>query len=628
MYSSSKLISVKEAGEKISKYMKVIEDKEVVATVDAFERVCAEDVYSPMDNPPFNRSEVDGFAVRTAEFKTHGGQSTTTLDIGGTVEIGIATPAEFGENTCVRISTGSIVPKGYDAVFKIEDVTVKGNKVIFKGKPPKFSNIALAGSDVLKDDLIIRQYSKITEKEIGALAVLGIEKITVFRKVRIGIISSGNELIMPGNELQPGQTYEGNAAVLRTILGKYHFFNTVFYGIVPDSEEDTRNILEKAFSENDVVITTGGSSAGEKDYIGRIAASYNPGVIFHGIDMKPGKPTFFALNGKKILIGLPGFPLSSYIAFTQIFLYKLLGMAHVQPILTETDVQLAMGISARKGGTNFIPVVLYIYDSIYAFPIDGESGSISRLLRSDAIGEVVAKSDRLFPGDTVTITTIEGEQDFLWAVFVGLTDPLMDTIFSISGNPVSMYRTSIEDGMRCLEEGYAPLMGIMVKAGRKPPFKNKDKYSFFKIFSSETGLVFRNGDPIISDDFDHKNEIVVGIPGNGIYPQESIEKCIESIPSAARPPGFSTVDYGDLRSIALAVRSGDISIGLGNRHTASKYNLGFKPVYRETYYVVVTREQKQEFIDTMKKAYQNGALKVLKEKYGSYEIHDDVFLPK
>lgn len=625
MYSSSKLISVEEALVKISEHMKPIEEKETIPVKDAYGRVCAEDVFSSMDNPPFNRSEVDGFAVRTDELTADGVGETTTLDIGGTVEIGISTHVKSHRNACLRIATGSVIPNGYDAVFRKEDVSVSGNRVTFSGKLPKFTNIAMAGSDVLRGDLIVRKDTKITEKEMGILSITGVIKITVFRKIRIGIIPSGNELAAPGNELKPGQTYEGNATILNSIIGRYHFFSSIAYDVVPDGEEETMNAMEKAFRENDVVITTGGSSAGEKDFIGKIAASYSPGIIFHGIDMKPGKPTFFAMNGKKMLIGLPGFPVSSFIAFKEIFLEKLLEMAHFYPELTITDVELAMEIGARKGGTNYIPLLLNAYDNIYAFPIGGESGSISRVLRSDCIGEVVAKDDHLYPGDTVTVKTIDNDTASLGIVFVGYTDPLMDTLFSISGYRISMYRTSLEDGMRCLEQGSAPFMGFMIDDGKKPSLRIKAKHSFFRIFTSETGLIFRKDDTIISGAAEPENGIVVGVPGYDMYSRNSIEKCIAALPSTVNHHGYSTVIYNDIRSIALAVRSGTIPVGLGNRHTASQYNLDFKPVLRETYYVVAAREREDEFIDALKNARKNGALKVLSEKYVHYEIHNDTF---
>ena len=625
MYSSSKLISVEEALEKISEHMKPVEEKETIPVKDAYGRVCAEDVYSSMDNPPFNRSEVDGFAVRTHELTAEGMGDTTTLDIGGIVEIGISTHVEFHSNTCLRIATGSVVPDEYDAVFRKEDVSVNGNKVLFSGKPPKFTNIAMAGSDVLRGDLIVRKNTKITEKEMGILSITGIVKVTVFRKIRIGIIPSGNELAAPGNELKPGQTYEGNATILKSVIEKYHFFSAIAYDVVPDGKEETMNAMEKAFRENDVVITTGGSSAGEKDFIGKIAASYSPGIIFHGIDMKPGKPTFFAMNGKKILIGLPGFPVSSFIAFREIFLETLLEMAHFYPELTYTDVELAMGIGAKKGATNYIPLLLNAYDNIYAFPIGGESGSISRVLRSDSIGEVIAKDHQLYPGDTVTVKTIGNELTPLGVVFVGYTDPLMDTLFSISGYRISMYRTSLEDGMRCLENGYAPFMGFMMEDRKKPHLRVKAKHSFFRIFSSETGLIYRKGDTVISGAAEPENGIVLGVPGYDMYSRDSIKKCIAALPSTVHPPGYSTVIYNDIRGIALAVRSGTIPVGLGNRHTASQYNLDFKPVLKEIYYVAVASEREDEFIDTLEKARRNGALKVLSEKYVHYKIYNDSF---
>lgn len=622
MYSSDKLISVKEAIEKISEHLKPIEDSETVLLTEAYGRISSRDIYSSMDNPPFDRSEVDGFAVRITDLSSSD-MEVNRLKIGGKVPIGTFPSTKYENNVCIEISTGSVVPEGFDAVYRVEDVTVEGDFVAFTGKPQKFSNIAKAGSDVLSGDLVLRKHKMITEKEIGALTILGVKTVSVLCRIRIGVIASGNELVLPGNELIPGQSYEGNSTFINAILKKYKVLLPTLYGIIPDNESETAGVLEKAFQENHIVITTGGSSAGERDYIGKIAASYSPGIIFHGIDMKPGKPTFFALNGEKYMIGLPGFPVSAFISFTQIFLEQLLEMAHFPLILSEIDAQLALRTRIKKGSTNFIPAILNGSDSLYAFPLTGESGSLSRILRSDAVLTVNSDQEYLEAGDSATIHSINEEPGLSSGILVGDVDPIMDTIFSLSGSYFASYRTSQDDGLKCLEAGSANLMGMRVKSGSKPYAGKKSKYKFFRIFSIDAGIVFGKGenDPL---ECIYKDQVfTLGIPAAGTYPNEFTDLCVAVLHPHVGS-NYSEVEYSDLRGIALAVKNARIPAGIGNRETASRYNLDFVPVFREDYYIAVSKENLRDLDNILKKIGKK-ELKLLKENYRSYDINEELF---
>ena len=625
MYSSDKLISVKEANDRLSKYLRPVEEVETIPLNEAYGRVCSREVYSSMDNPPFDRSEVDGFAVRISDL-TAGNPGVNRLRIGGKVLIGTDPSKEYDRGVCIRISTGSVIPKGFDAVYRIEDVSVEGNYVIFSGKPSKFSNIAKAGSDVLARDLVLKKFKLITEKDIGTLSILGVEKVEVFCRIKIGIIASGNELVRLGKELKPGQSYEGNSSFLNAILKKYGVFLPTLYGIVPDNEAETAKMLEKAFIENLVVITTGGSSAGEMDYIGKIAAGYSPGIIFHGIDIKPGKPTFFALNGKKFLVGLPGFPVSAFISFTEIFLEKLLEMAHYPLVITEMEVQLALGTRIKKGSTNYIPAIINRSDNLYAFPLAGESGSLSRILRSDAILTVNTDRESLNAGESATVRSFNMEEGFTHGVLVGDIDPLMDTVFSISGSFFASYRTSHDVGLKCLENGSANFMGVRVKSGTKPFSGKKTAYRFFRIFSSDLGIVFRKEDSDLFNGIKSRDVPALGIPASGTYPVELTDSCL-AVLGFNTNPDFPCVEYPDLREIALAVRNGRIKAGIGNCETASRYDLEFRPATGEEYYIAVSEENLLDFEDIINKI-ENKGLKILKEYYRSYNINLDLFIKR
>ncbi|MCD6323599.1 MAG: molybdopterin biosynthesis protein, partial [Desulfurococcales archaeon] len=260
---------------------------EVVTLADALGRVLAEGVYASWDAPPFDRSEVDGYATVARSLEGAEEDNPVALRVTGHVKIGETPTLEIRVGEAAEIDTGAMIPRGADSVVMVEYTKQKGNEVLVYRSVAPGENIARAGSDILRGELILREGTLLTSAEIAALAAVGVDKVKVFKSPRVGIISIGDELVEPGAELKGSQIFDVNtyslAAAVKELGG-----TPKIYGIVKDEESSIRNALLKALSESDIVLTSGGTSAGVGDLTYRVLDSLgSPGVVIHGLKQKP-----------------------------------------------------------------------------------------------------------------------------------------------------------------------------------------------------------------------------------------------------------------------------------------------------------------------------------------------------
>src|SRR5687767_11169402 len=276
-----------------------------------------------MDVPPMDNSAMDGYAVRIVD--------GAKLRIGQKIMAGsVGKPLEKG--TAARIFTGAPIPPGADAVVMQEDTTSEGDQVHLKKKPKPGEWIRRLGSDVKKGGEILPAGKRLLPQDTGLAASVGIKTLPVFRKVRLGLFFTGDELVMPGEPLPPGRIYNSNRFTLRG-LAEVFGCDTRDYGIVPDSLEATREVLRRAAAECDVIVTSGGVSVGDADYV-KPAVEAEGRLLMWKIAMKPGRPLAFGSVGKSFFIGLPGNPVSSFVTFlifVRPFLLKMQGMSEVMP---------------------------------------------------------------------------------------------------------------------------------------------------------------------------------------------------------------------------------------------------------------------------------------------------------
>jgi len=317
------LLSVDEALARLLAEARPLTDVEEVPTLEATNRILARSQRSTMDVPPMDNSAMDGYAVRTKDFpRVKVIQKIMAGSVGKTLEPG----------TAARIFTGAPIPPGADAVVMQEHTTTEGNEVVLKKKPTPGEWIRRIGSDVKKGSEILPAGKRLLPQDTGLAASVGIKNLPVYRKVRLGLFFTGDELVMPGEPLAPGRIYNSNRFTLRG-LGEVFGCDVRDYGIVPDSLQATREALRRAAAETDVIVTSGGVSVGEADYV-KPAVEAEGKLLMWRIAMKPGRPLAFGSVKNASFIGLPGNPVSSFVTFlifVRPFLLKTQGMSQTAP---------------------------------------------------------------------------------------------------------------------------------------------------------------------------------------------------------------------------------------------------------------------------------------------------------
>ena len=318
------LLSVDEALAQLLAGAKPVNEVEEVPTLEATGRVLARAQRSTMDVPPMDNSAMDGYAIRAAD-------ASRKLKVAQRIMAGaVGKPLEPG--TAARIFTGAPIPPGADAVVMQESTTVEGEFVSF-AKPPKSGDwVRYVGSDIRKGAEILPAGKRLLPQDTGLAASVGIKTLPVYRRVRLGLFFTGDELLMPGEPLAPGRIYNSNRFTLRG-MGEVFGCDVRDYGIVPDTLEATREVLRRAAQDCDVIVTSGGVSVGDADYV-KPAVEAEGRLLMWRIAMKPGRPLAFGTIQQSFFIGLPGNPVSSFVTFLifgRPFLRRTQGMTDVAP---------------------------------------------------------------------------------------------------------------------------------------------------------------------------------------------------------------------------------------------------------------------------------------------------------
>ena len=380
---------------------------EEVSLLESSNRVLAENIAANMDIPPFNRSTVDGYAVRAED--TFGAEENrpVVLHVSGTVNIGELPVATVKKGKAAEIATGAPIPQGADAVVMIEYTSRKDEEVKVYSATTRDENIMKAGADVKDGEIILKKGQSLGSREIGVLAALGKARVKVFSVPRIAVLSTGPEITEPGKKLPPGKIYDINAYTLSTAVlesgGK-----PVYLGVFPDNLDELHRVLRSALASSDMVVTSGGVSVGPKDIMPKaLSALGEPGVIVSGIAIKPGKPTTVASVTGKPVFSLPGHPASALLTFLLFVRPLIQVMSGRKPEKASQVKALAsMRMFPAKGRRTFIMVNLKRekLKGLIAAPVPtGLSGAITTLAKADGFVEIAENVQFVDAGELVAV---------------------------------------------------------------------------------------------------------------------------------------------------------------------------------------------------------------------------------
>ncbi len=383
-------------------------DTEVISTSAAHGRVLAERVTAPHPLPPFPRSTVDGYAVQAKDTFGASGSLPAYLRLIGEILMGKSPTLEVRPGQAAQVHTGGAIPAGADAVVMLEDTQlIDGSEIEVHRASGVGQNILLEGEDVQQGDIVLEPGTVLRPQEIGGLMALGMTSVSVAVSPRVGILSSGDEVVPPEMEPGPAQVRDINSYTLSAIIGRLGG-KPILRGIVPDQHDALFEVVKQAHQEDDLIVITAGSSVSARDITGDVIQSLGePGVLVHGISIKPGKPTILAIADDIPLIGLPGNPVSALVVGTLILaplIRRFLGVQRVLPA-PQVAARLSVNVVSQAGREDYLPVRLQeSEEGTIAEPVFGRSNLIFTLVRADGLIHIPTDATGLSAGTDVLVT--------------------------------------------------------------------------------------------------------------------------------------------------------------------------------------------------------------------------------
>jgi putative molybdopterin biosynthesis protein len=375
---------------------------------DALGYALAEDIFAPIDVPPFDRANVDGFALRSADLAAAGEAKPVRVLLNDeAIACGTAPARPVLTGTATPIATGGQVPRGADAVIMVEHTQPAGHRAIEirrAGSPGQF--ISYAGSDIARGEALLRAGTLIGSREIGMLAACGIAQVSVARRPRVAVLSTGDELVQPGQKLRPAAIYDTNGAIVTAAIAE-NGGEAAFLGAVPDDEEKLEAAMREALQTCDMLVLSGGTSKGAGDLSHRIVARLGqPGIVAHGVALKPGKPLCLAVCDGKPVVILPGFPTSAMFTFHDMIVPVLRRMAGLPPRSdAKVTAKVPVRIASELGRTEFVMVSLVEgADGLIAYPSEKGSGAITSFAQADGFVRIDALADQMPAGTKAEVT--------------------------------------------------------------------------------------------------------------------------------------------------------------------------------------------------------------------------------
>ncbi len=569
---------------------------------DALGVALAEDITAPIDVPPFDRSNVDGFAVRSADLAAAGEGAPRRLTLNGeTIHCGIAPRMQVAAGTATPIATGGPLPRGADAVVMVEHTQPAGSDAVDVRRavsPGQF--VSYAGSDIARGEALLRAGTIIGSREIGMLAASGIAEVSVARRPRVAVLSTGDELVQPGLKLRPAAIYDSNGAIVAAAVtengGDAHF-----YGAIADDEALLEAAMRQALAENDMLVLSGGTSKGAGDLTHRIIARLgSPGIIAHGVALKPGKPLCLAVCDGKPVVILPGFPTSAMFTFHDIIVPVLRRMAGLPPRTDATvHAKVPVRIASELGRAEFVMVSLVDgSDGLIAYPSGKGSGAITSFAQADGFLRIDALADAMPAGTQAEVTLFTPHVRVPDLVIVGSHCTGLDLVtapLARAGLTVRSIAVGSLGGLAAAKRGECDLAPIHLFDEKTESYNTpflSDGLELVPGWRRMQGIVFRRGDARFeSRSAPDAVRAALADPACIMVNRNQgagTRILIDRLLGAARPDGYWNQPKSH-NAVAAAVGQHRADWGMTIAPVAHAAGLGFIPLAEEHYdFAVVT----------------------------------------
>jgi molybdenum cofactor synthesis domain-containing protein len=566
----------------------------------------SEDVLAPIDVPPFDRSNVDGFAVRSADLASATETSPVRLMLNDEIiACGVAPARPVLSGTATSIATGGPLPRGADAIVMVEHTQPSGPRAIEirrAASPGQF--VSYAGSDMARGEALLRAGTIIGSREIGMCAASGIAGVSVARKPRVAVISTGDELVQPGEQLRPAAIYDSNGAIVTAAINE-NGGEAVFLGAMPDDEAQLESAMRKALAQSEMLVLSGGTSKGAGDVSHRIIARLGkPGIIAHGVALKPGKPLCLAVCDGKPVVILPGFPTSAMFTFHDMIVPVLRRMAGLPPRSdAKVTAKIPVRIASELGRTEFVMVSLVEgNDGLIAYPTGKGSGAITSFAQADGFLKIDALADQMPAGSEAEVTLFTPHVRVPDLVVVGSHCTGLDLVtapLSRAGLSVRSIAVGSLGGLAAAKRGECDLAPIHLfddKSGTyNAPFLS-DGLELVPGWRRMQGIVFRKGDARF-EGFTAQEAVRSALADPACIMVNRNQGAgtrilIDRLLGDARPDGYWNQPRSH-NAVAAAVAQHRADWGMTIAPVAHAADLGFIPLAEEHYDFALVTARKQ-----------------------------------
>ena len=589
-------------------------------------RVLAADIAAPIDVPPFDRSGVDGFAVRAADIAGATEHSPRRLALNPEViACGHAPTIALAEGTATALATGGMIPRGADAVVMIEHTELieddGGPAIEIRRAAAPGQFIGYAGSDLARGEMLLPRGTRITSREIGMLAACGLAAVSVVRKPRVAVLSTGDELMPPGQELRPAGIYDSNGAIVAAAVTEAGG-EPVGFGVFPDDAAALEGAIRRALAECEMVVLSGGTSKGAGDLSHAIVSRLGePGVLVHGVALKPGKPLCLAVAGGKPVVVLPGFPTSAIFTFHGFVAPVIRALAGLPEESAATvTATVPVRIASELGREEFVLVSLVEgKDGVIAFPSPKGSGSVTAFSQSDGFLRIDALATALDAGTQAEVTLIGAELRVPDLVIMGSHDIALDIVTSAlaaRGFRARSIAVGSQGGATAAQRGecdVAPVHLVDPKTGRYNEHLLREGLALVPGWRRMQGFLYRPDDgrfagktAAVALQAALADATCIMVNRNaGAGTRILIDQLLEG----RRPAGYTNQPKSH-NAVAAAVAQQRADWGIATKSVAALYGLGFAPIAPEHYdFLLVEARRERPAVQAFLQALRDPAVK-------------------